>query len=717
MKKEPTNHETITTGDLILRSLNEQQQHAVRTTTGPVLILAGAGSGKTRTLIHRIAYLIAAHHVAPWNILAVTFTNKAAQNMKERMAALLGKELEHQPLMGTFHSVCSKILRREITALGYNNNFVIFNDDDQITLIKKIMKEKGVDTKQVAPRAIQWHISGAKNQLMTPAQFQDTVDDALSELAGEVYPTYQAELKRNNALDFDDLIMKTVEVFQQFPDVLNKYQTLWQHVLVDEYQDTNKAQYVLITLLTKEHNNICVVGDDAQSIYGFRNADIRNILDFEKDYPDATVVLLEQNYRSTQTILDASNAVIAKNKNQKKKKLWTDRNAGEPIVIAEVPNEEAEGEFIIREIVDAQTPATHGAPAADTEVTYVDEDAQPDPEETAIHEGESILDRIMGAKMFHKQHGDHELRTQVQQKKRSIDFSKYVVLYRTNAQSRAIEESFLKYNVPYQLVGGMRFYDRREIKDIVAYLRIILNPSDWVSMERIINVPARGIGPRTWFKIEQFAQQRSFTVIDAAQHDIPDLKNGRVESFYAFTAMVNSIRTDLESLNPTQLLDRLLKEIGYKEHLLATAANGEEGESRWENVQELKTVTQKFHQLRGVEGLQALLEDIALVSDQDELEESDNGVKLMTIHAAKGLEFPTVFVVGMEEGIFPHARSLINPSEMEEERRLCYVAMTRAIDRLYVLFASQRMRYGNVQVNPPSRFIDDIPAELTQWRS
>lgn len=725
MKKKNTSakintQSTVTTGELILKSLNERQQEAVRATAGPVLILAGAGSGKTRTLIHRIAYLIAAEGVAPWNILAVTFTNKAAQNMKERMQALLGKVQEHQPLMGTFHSICSKILRREIAALGYQSNFVIFNDDDQITLIKKIMKEKGVDTKQVAPRAIQWHISGAKNQLMTPTQFQDTVDDALSEVAGNVYPTYQAELKRNNALDFDDLIMKTVEVFQQYPEVLRKYQTLWGHVLVDEYQDTNKAQYALVSLLTKEHKNICVVGDDAQSIYGWRCADIRNILEFEKDYPGATVVMLEQNYRSTQTILDASNTVIAKNKNQKKKKLWTNRDGGERITIAEVPNEEAEGEFIIREIVGAQSNGTvHTASATSTnnEITYVDEEAQPDPEETPIKDGESILDRIIGARMFQKQHGDHELRAIVQQKRRTIDFSKYVVLYRTNAQSRALEESFLKYGVPYQLIGGMRFYERREIKDMIAYLRIILNPSDWVSMERIINVPSRGIGPRTWFKIEQFAQQRNFSVIDAAHHDVPDLKNGRVEAFYAFATTINDIRTELQHLNPTQLLDRLLKEVAYKEHLLITSASKEEGESRWENVQELKTVTQKFQHLRGVEGLQALLEDIALVSDQDELEESDNGVKLMTIHAAKGLEFPVVFVVGMEEGIFPHSRSLINPSEMEEERRLCYVAMTRAIDRLYMIFASQRMRYGNVQVNPPSRFIDDIPGELTEWRS
>lgn len=706
---------TMTIGKQILRGLNSEQQKAVQHTDGPMLILAGAGSGKTRTLVHRIAYLIAEAGVKPWNILSVTFTNKAAQNMQERMKDLLGGSVEHQPVMGTFHSICSRLLRKDIEAIGYNSNFVIYDAGDQETLVKKIMKEKGYDTKQIAPRAVHWKISSAKNLLVTPAAFGETVSDAIDEVAAEIYPIYADNLKAHNALDFDDLIMKTVELFKTHPQILEKYQKLWSHVLVDEYQDTNQAQYELVTMIAGAHKNICVVGDDAQSIYSWRHADIRNILEFEKDYPDATIIKLEQNYRSTQTILHASNAVIANNSKQKEKKLWTDNDSGQKIIVKEVENEEAEGSYILEQIFHINTQEDTTEKDADG-ISYDDEYAQPDPESTVIQPGESILSRVMGSRMFQQQKTDDELRLEIAQKKRAMDLKRFVVLYRTNAQSRAIEEAFLKYNIPYQLIGGFRFYDRKEIKDVIAYLRAVFNPADWVSLERISNTPTRGIGAKTWFKIEQFAAQRGMNMIEAASHAIPEIQNARLKSFFQFAEIMKTIREKLPEMNPTEILDLILKETGYKEWVIKDAETKDKGEARWENIQELKTVTEKFKHLRGEEGLQALLEDIALVADQDTVDDTDNAVKLMTIHAAKGLEFPEVFVVGMEEGLFPHSRSLTNPQEMEEERRLCYVALTRAEEQVHLILASRRMRYGNVQVNPPSRFIDEIPDEFMEWK-
>ncbi len=703
--------------DQILHSLNEQQRLAAETMHGPVLILAGAGSGKTKTLVHRIAYLVAGGFAKPWNILAVTFTNKAARNMQERMEALVGK-LEHPPVMGTFHSVCSRILRREISAIGYETNFTIYDSDEQLTLVKKIMKDNGYDTKQIAPSLVHWQISKAKNELKTPGQVAAESSDALSEVVTVVYPKYQADLQTNNALDFDDLIMKTVELFKQYPEVLKKYQDLWQFILVDEYQDTNQAQYQLVTMLAAAHKNICVVGDDAQSIYSWRQADIRNILEFEKDYPDATEIFLEQNYRSTQTILNASNAIIANNPKQKKKKLWTENPGGDAIIVRELENGDAEGKYIV-EVITGKIKEHDGSgtDGSDDEVTYDDEYAQPDPDETPIQTGESILDRIMGSKMFQAHKETSDLADYVKNNKSSIDFSKYVVLYRTNAQSRPLEEAFLTYGVPYQLIGGLRFYERREIKDLLAYMKVLFNPSDWVAMERIVNVPARGLGDRTWFKIEQFARTRNMTVIEAARNDIPEIQSARLQKFYQFAAELATVHDKMAELNPTEILQLLTTEIGFKEHLEKTSETKEEAEMRWENVLELKNVTQKFMHLRGQEGLQTFLEDVALVSDQDKVDETENAVKLMTVHAAKGLEFPIVFIVGMEEGLFPHSRSLVDPQEMEEERRLCYVALTRAEHQVYCLFASQRMRYGEMHVNPPSRFLDEIPKELAVWKS
>jgi len=468
-----------------------------------------------------------------------------------------------------------------------------------------------------------------------------------------------------------------------------------------------------VTLLAKEHRNLCVVGDDAQSIYSWRQADIRNILNFEKEYPDAVTIFLEQNYRSTQTILNASNAVIAKNTSQKKKKLWTENPEGVPLGIKEVANEEAEGEAIVRIMVNASIDKS-SQQSQDGEVTYDRSESQDDYDAAPIQKHESILERVMRSHIMMQHKTNEALREQVASAKKTGDFSKFVILYRTNAQSRALEEAFLSFGVPYKIIGGMRFYERREIRDILAYVRAIFNPKDWVSLERIANVPTRGIGRVTWLKIERFARDHDFTVLDAAHHDIPTIQHARTQNFYEFAATLQHLRDELPKLTPTEFLEVLLKDIGYREYLQSESETREEAESRWENIQELKTVTQKFRELRGEEGLQAFLEDVSLVMDQDEVDEKQKAVKLMTIHAAKGLEFPVVFLVGMEEGLFPHAQSLMDPRQMEEERRLCYVALTRAQQRLYLTYASQRMRYGTVQVNPPSRFIEDIPQEFVQ---
>lgn len=711
--EEKKRQNSISAGDIILRGLNEEQQKAVQKTDGPLLILAGAGSGKTRTLVHRIAYLIAEKGVAPWNILSVTFTNKAAKHMQEQMKSLL-RDTTHLPTMGTFHSICARLLRREITTLGYQDNFIIYDSGDQQTLVKKTMKDLGYDTKQVSASAVHWKISTAKNMLITPAEFEETISDALDEVALKVYPIYQKELKAHNALDFDDLIMKTVELLTTYPDVLKKYQELWKYVMVDEYQDTNKAQYQLIHLLSQEHKNICVVGDDFQSIYAWRCADIRNILEFEQDYPGAVTVLLEQNYRSSQNILDASNAVIAKNTNQKEKKLWTTKKAGKPIMISEVENAEGEGRYIVEHIlgIKNQEPPKQ---SESEEITYDRSEADPDSDDGMVQPGQSILDRVMGAKWFAQSQSIDLLRNKMSTQRNNIDFSQYVVLYRTNAQSRALEEIFLQCGVPYTLIGGTRFYERKEIKDVLAYIRVLFNPNDWVSLERIINIPARGIGDRTWFVIEQFCRQNDLDVMQGAAHAIPGVQNARLGAFVQFVDTLKSITEIMESLTPTEIVDLLLKKIGYKEYILTTSETREKGESRWENVQELKNVTKKFDGLRGQEGIETFLEEIALVTDQDSVRDDDTAVRLMTVHAAKGLEFPVVFVTGMEEGLFPHSRALTNPQEMEEERRLCYVALTRAIEEVHLLFASQRLRYGTMQVNPPSRFLDDIPPEFVEW--
>lgn len=706
---------TISRAELILHELNTEQQKAVCATEGPVLILAGAGSGKTKTLIHRIAYLIAAKNVKPQNILAVTFTNKAAENMKERMQKLLGKNFP-PPVMGTFHSICSRLLRREIKNLGYKTNFTIYDETESLALIKRVLKELGYDTKQVSPTSVRYKISSAKNHLITPVSYESSADDALSEVAAKVYFQYQKSLQSLNALDFDDLIMKSVELWEKFPEILTKYQRLFQYILVDEYQDTNHSQYKFINFLAKKHKNICVVGDDYQSIYAFRDADLKNILEFEHDYPRAQVILLEQNYRSTQTILNAANEVIAKNKKQKKKTLWTKNKTGQKIIICEAANEEAEGIFILQQIFGfldtkiVKQLINYSTNPLDSSVgekiVYSDEYSQLDSDQT------SILNRVMASKIFKKNNQEKEFRDKILKEKNKMDFSRFVILYRTNAQSRALEETCLKYNIPYRLIGGIRFYERKEIRDLIAYLRVIVNPSDWVSLERIFNVPGRGIGDRTWFKVEQFAHTRGFNIIEAAKHEVPDVQLGRMAGVAQFVEIIKTVRNKMTDKTPTEILDLLIKESGYKNYIQDGTP---QGEARWENIQEFKNVTEKFKNYSGEKGIITLLEDVALINDQDEIDESENRITLMTVHAAKGLEFPVVFIAGMEEGLFPHANSLVDPEEMEEERRLCYVALTRAIEQVYCVFASQRMRYGKLQVNPPSRFLDDIPQHLIEW--
>lgn len=700
----------------LLADLNDKQREAVTTVDGPVLILAGAGSGKTKTLVHRIAYLIGEKKIKPWNILAVTFTNKAAQEMKARIQHLLGykgpansrTQSQHLPIMGTFHSICVQILRREIEILGYKKTFNIYDSDDQLTVVKKVMKDLGYDTKQVAPQAIHSLISQAKNELIEPNAFDNS--GYMQEIAGKVYPVYQSELKRNNALDFDDLILLTITLFRTYPEVLKKYQQAFTYILVDEYQDTNHAQYTLIKMLVGERENVCVVGDDAQSIYGWRGANIRNILEFEKDYPRATVIKLEQNYRSTKTILEASNTVIEKNKKQKKKKLWTENIQGEPIVIKEVFDENEEGEYIVRAIAGILLPSSRPTPptkSVSQETVYISEDEAPVEEDNK--KPVSLLERIMNSHSYQHEAAEQDLRSQVARRKSKIDWQRFVVLYRTNAQSRALEENFLKYGVPYQLVGGIKFYERKEVKDMLAYMRVVYNPTDWVSLERIINTPPRGIGDRSWFKIEQFCREHNLNFMEGAKRDIPTIKAASLDALKKFALEIEGITSQLDKLNPTEVLDAIIGRTGYKEFTLDKT---ELGEMRWENIQELRSVTQKFRNQKGVVGLQAFLEDVSLVQDIDTMEEENNAVTLMTIHSAKGLEFPVVFCAGMEEGVFPHSRSLFEPHELEEERRLCYVALTRAREQVYLVYAVQRTRYGNTQINTPSRFLNDIPAHL-----
>jgi len=638
--------------DRLLNGLNPQQKEAVKTTEGPLLILAGAGSGKTRVLTHRVAYLMVEKGVNPYNILAITFTNKAAREMKERIAGIMGGAAE-EVWISTFHSMCVRILRRDIDRIGFNRNFTILDSTDQLSVIKNILKEKNLDPKKFDPRAILGKISSAKNDLIDYEQYAKHAGDFFDQVVSDVYEAYQKRLRKNQSLDFDDLIMMTIQLFKRVPEVLEYYQRKFQYIHVDEYQDTNKSQYTLVKLLASRFQNICVVGDNDQSIYRWRGADIMNILSFEKDYPNAKVILLEQNYRSTKKILQAANKVIENNANRKKKNLWTENEEGQNIVYYRADSEQAEAQFVAGKI--------------------------------------------------------KELTASGKRK-----YSDIAVLYRTNAQSRVVEEVFMKSNIEYNIVGGIRFYDRKEIKDILAYLRLIANPDDDISLLRIINVPKRGIGSTSMDKIARYAADQDISLFAALQDtDFIGLSPKIAKSAREFYEFIRNFNRMQEYLSVTELVEELLEKSGYREALKLEKSI--EAESRLENIDEFISVAQEFEKNNDDKSLISFLTDLALVADIDRLDEEDvpkDAVVLMTLHAAKGLEFPVVFLIGMEEGVFPHSRSLMDEAEMEEERRLMYVGVTRAEEELYLTNAQMRTLYGRTNINPVSRFISEIPEEL-----
>ncbi|NRD77693.1 DNA helicase PcrA [Bacillus sp. BRMEA1] len=640
--------------DKLLNGLNPEQQKAVKATDGPLLIMAGAGSGKTRVLTHRIGYLIVEKRVNPYNILAITFTNKAAREMKERIGKMMGGAAE-EIWISTFHSMCVRILRRDIDRIGFNRNFTILDTSDQQSVIKGILKEKNLDPKKFDPRAILGSISSAKNELITPEEYAKTAGGYFEQVVSDVYEEYQKRLRKNQALDFDDLIMMTIQLFQRVPDVLEYYQRKFQYIHVDEYQDTNKAQYLLVKQLANRFKNLCVVGDSDQSIYRWRGADIANILSFEKDYSNATVILLEQNYRSTKRILLAANKVIENNLNRKAKNLWTENPEGNKIVYFRADSEQSEAQFVAGKI---------------KELT---------------------------------RNNQHKL-------------SDIAILYRTNAQSRVMEEVLLKSNLEYSIVGGTKFYDRKEIKDMLAYLRLISNPDDDISLQRIINVPKRGIGSSSMDKIADFAAMHDISIYQALDSiDLIGLSPKITKAAKEFRDLIKNYTQMQEFLSVTELVEEILEKTGYREMLIAEKSL--EAQSRLENLEELMSVTKNFEDTNEDKSLVAFLTDLALVADIDSMDEDGekaDSIVLMTLHSAKGLEFPVVFLIGMEEGVFPHSRSLMEEVEMEEERRLAYVGITRAEKTLFLTNAQMRTLFGRTNMNPASRFISEIPEELLE---
>lgn len=642
----------------LLKSMNDKQKEAVEQTEGPLLVMAGAGSGKTRVLTHRIAYLIEDKHVMPWNILAITFTNKAAREMKERVNKLL--EVGGDDVwVSTFHALGVRILRRNIEKLGYNQAFNIAGTSEQKTLIKRILSDQNLDPKKNDSRAILGAISNAKNDMETPAEYAEKHNDGnpFHQVVAGVYEEYQKRLKQNDSVDFDDLIMLTIELFEKFPDVLSYYQNKFHYIHVDEYQDTNEAQYRLVQLLADKYQNICVVGDADQSIYGWRGANMSNILNFEKDYPTAHTVMLEQNYRSTKTILDAANGVIQNNDERKDKNLWTENAQGEKITYYRAQSERDEAQYIVAKIKEK------------------------------IEKGRYSYD----------------------------DFA---VLYRTNAQSRVIEETFMKSNIPYNIVGGHKFYERKEIMDILSYLGLVANPNDSLSFERVINVPKRGIGNASFEKLRMFAGDAGMNLSEAAANvmmanAIPARARNAIANF---GQTMKEIGTDVKTKTVTEIAEAILEKTGYLAELKQTKSL--ENQARIENIEEFISVTQnfddKYEPADSETGnrLVDFLADLALVSAQDDVDENAKQVTLMTLHAAKGLEFPVVFMPGMEEKLFPLARAAEKPNELEEERRLAYVGITRAQKKLYMTNAFSRMLYGRMQNNPASRFMEEIKPEL-----
>lgn len=639
----------------IFEGLNPAQKKAVEHTDGPLLIMAGAGSGKTKVLTCKIANLLA-HDVAPWSILAITFTNKAATEMRERVDRLIGEGAK-DVWLSTFHSFCARFLRREIEATDiYKRNFVIYDSSDSQVVIKDCLKELNLDPKQYAPNAIQNAISNAKNQLMGPKAMERDAENFFQKKVAEVYKSYARKLRTNNALDFDDLLMVSVVLLEENEEIRTKYQRRFKYILVDEYQDTNGAQYQLTKILAAQHHNLCVVGDADQSIYGWRGADIRNIMDFEQDYPESHTIKLEQNYRSTKNILAAANAVIEHNINRKKKELWTDNATGEKLTTYEARDERDEGQFITTTITKQKT-------------------------------------------IFNASYGD------------------MAILYRTNAQSRVIEETFMRSGIPYTMVGGLKFYDRKEIKDILAYLRVIYNPLDTVSLMRIINVPKRGLGATSLGKIAAYAEEHELTMFDVisnpdALDEIPGITARVKKPLELFSAFIFQFMGYQANMHLDDLIQKVLDESGYLAEL--KAENKPENESRIENLREFIGVARDFEKSEETPNLEAFLSQLSLVSDIDNAEMEDDRVTLMTLHSAKGLEFPIVFMIGMEEGLFPHSRTLMDDNEIEEERRTCYVGITRAQRKLYLTNARQRTIYGKTNAFPPSRFLAEIPEDYVE---
>lgn len=648
----------------ILDGLNPAQREAVEAADGPILVLAGPGSGKTRVLTHRVAYLVRERGIEPWRIMAVTFTNKAAGEMRARLARLIGARLDRLTI-GTFHAICARILRREHEAAGIARDFVIFDSSDQLAVTKRVIKELNLDDKQYRPRAMLNAISKAKNELIRPADYRP--QSYWQELVGRVYERYQAILQENNGLDFDDLLMGTVYLWRDNAEVLQKYRRRYSHILADEWQDTNTAQYELVQLLGAARRNVFVVGDEDQSIYRFRGADYRNVARFRQDFSEARVILLERNYRSTQTILDAANAVIAGNVHRAPKRLHTDKGAGPRLTIHEAYSEEDEAQYIVQTI------------------RQLERDGLARPGDCAV-------------------------------------------MYRTNAQSRALESAFVYAGMPYRLVGATRFYARREIKDVLAYLRIIHNPNDGISLARVLNVPPRGIGAKTAGMLARWAAELGASVYGALQIlklqmandksqadeqiEVPFVTRAR-KVLLGFVDFWDELIAARGRLNVLELLDLLLERTGYARWV---QDGSKEGEARWQNIMELRTAAQEYAPLPVEEGLTTFLEEVALVSDTDNLDETTDAPTLLTLHSAKGLEFPVVFIVGLEEGILPHSRSFDEPEEMEEERRLCYVGLTRAKTHVYLVHAFRRTLYGQSEVSIPSRFLDDIPRQLIAGR-
>jgi DNA helicase-2/ATP-dependent DNA helicase PcrA len=640
--------------DRLLNGLNPEQQSAVKATAGPLLIMAGAGSGKTRVLTHRIGYLIVEKQVSPYNILALTFTNKAAREMRERIGKMMGGTAD-EIWISTFHSMCVRILRRDIDRIGFNRNFTILDTTDQQSVIKGILKDKNIDPKKFDPRAILGSISSAKNELIDPEEYAKQAGGYFDQVVSDVYTEYQKRLRKNQALDFDDLIMSTILLFKRVPEVLEYYQRKFQYIHVDEYQDTNKAQYLLVKLMASRFKNLCVVGDSDQSIYRWRGADIANILSFEKDYPNATVIMLEQNYRSTKRILLAANKVIENNANRKPKNLWTENPEGNKIVYYRADSEQTEAQFVAGKI---------------KELT----------------------------------------------RDNKYNFSDIAILYRTNAQSRVMEEVLLKSNIDYSIVGGTKFYDRKEIKDMLAYLRLISNPDDDISLLRVINVPKRGIGSSSVDKMANFAQIHDLSLFQVLESiELVGLSPKATKAAVEFRNLIDNYTRMQEFLSVTELVEEVLDKSGYREMLKAEKSL--EAQSRLENLDELLSVTKNFENTSEDKSLVAFLTDLALVADIDSMDDEgdkSNAVVLMTLHSAKGLEFPVVFLIGMEEGVFPHNRSLMEEAEMEEERRLAYVGITRAEQSLFLTNAQMRTLFGRTNMNPVSRFIGEIPDELLE---